>query len=108
MRIEEISWNKTATDSIKIMESSKLLIKGELEMYKDFVYSDEYVENCAELELSFYLAIGIIGVFIIIIIIVAIAVIMSFSYKSKYQQLMDKENLPKESKEETSILLHDY
>jgi len=91
-----------ANQSIKLVqfendmkEDIELTDKDEW-MYKDFVYTDEVIEECNELELSIYIGMILILFFVIFTAAGILACIISRNYKKKYE-LLTNEATPRTS-----------
>ena len=97
--MEEVKFVQAGTEAINVTDvSDKFLSKPNFK-YKEFVYTDEYIEECSEMGLPIYIAM-IVGIaFVVVALIVVVAVITSVRYKKKYYQLMDERSGQKGAKE---------
>lgn len=60
-------------------------------IYNDFVYTDELVTSCNEMELSIYIAVIAIIVIVLLIIVAVIAYFVFRSYRKKCYELLENE-----------------
>lgn len=65
----------------------------------DFIYFDEYNEECSDMEISYMLAFVIIGIFIFGIIIAIAITCICLSYRRKYYDKLSRKETSKEMKE---------
>lgn len=76
--------------------------------YYDFVYTDEYIVSCTNIEINFYLIVGGIAIFVIVVGVVIFAVCTTMKYRNMYTKLLDERAIggAKEMKEQESIYLN--
>lgn len=90
LRIEEIDQAGNCSDvSSKLMGTQNA-------MYKDFVYTDEMVESCGQMELSLYIAVGIVAVFLALVVAIAVVLVRMLGYRRRLYQMLDERGAPKE------------
>ena len=65
----------------------------------DFIFYEEYIDACSQVELSYLIILLSVGGLVAAVIIAAFAVCLTCRYKKQYYQLLDTKGEPKDLKE---------
>jgi hypothetical protein len=70
--------------------------------YHDFIYSDEYIDVCSEMEIPLTLIIILIGIFLVVVGVATFTIVLTVRFKNRYYQLLDQKSEPKEMGQNSS------
>ncbi len=100
LKIEAIDLDDTTIDGqgLKIVNVSMDVLDfatSKNRSYQDFVYTDEYVETCSEVELPLFFIVGLAIGLGLILFMAGIMVFCTLRFRKKYQLLINEKSAPK-------------